>query len=202
MSYGLRQKLLHLLVYFFYHWHPPRQRVQTLICHGTLQGMDVRSNVLFRYLKDCSVEWSGKTSSSKLFHILFLEPLMWKLNSWGHRRALGDLSLFYRHSYGFCSDKLTQLVPPLHQLRVKTQTHRNNHYERSVTLRVSRIRDRLHEGVSSSHPSFQFFKSRINWLEFASLQDTSVRYCLDFSSSWVSTIKKKFNGWAMKIYLL
>nr|CAH7767799.1 unnamed protein product [Callosobruchus chinensis] len=30
-----------------------------------------------------------------------------------HRRALGDLSLFYRYSNGFCSSELTSIIPPL-----------------------------------------------------------------------------------------
>nr|CAH7722359.1 unnamed protein product [Callosobruchus chinensis] len=30
-----------------------------------------------------------------------------------HRRAVGDLSLFYRYSNGFCSFELTSIIPPL-----------------------------------------------------------------------------------------
>nr|CAH7754850.1 unnamed protein product [Callosobruchus chinensis] len=30
-----------------------------------------------------------------------------------HRRAVGDLSLFYRYSNGFFSSKLTSIIPPL-----------------------------------------------------------------------------------------
>nr|CAH7732946.1 unnamed protein product [Callosobruchus chinensis] len=30
-----------------------------------------------------------------------------------HRRAVGDLSLFYRYSNGFCSSELTSIIPPL-----------------------------------------------------------------------------------------
>nr|CAH7735370.1 unnamed protein product [Callosobruchus chinensis] len=30
-----------------------------------------------------------------------------------HRRAVGDLSLFYRYSNGFCSSELTSITPPL-----------------------------------------------------------------------------------------
>nr|CAH7734557.1 unnamed protein product [Callosobruchus chinensis] len=30
-----------------------------------------------------------------------------------HRRAFGDLSLFYRYSNGFCSSELTSIIPPL-----------------------------------------------------------------------------------------
>nr|CAH7763357.1 unnamed protein product [Callosobruchus chinensis] len=30
-----------------------------------------------------------------------------------HRRAVGDLPLFYRYSNGFCSSELTSIIPPL-----------------------------------------------------------------------------------------
>nr|CAH7746984.1 unnamed protein product [Callosobruchus chinensis] len=30
-----------------------------------------------------------------------------------HRRAVGDLSLFYPYSNGFCSSELTSIIPPL-----------------------------------------------------------------------------------------
>nr|CAH7746339.1 unnamed protein product [Callosobruchus chinensis] len=29
-----------------------------------------------------------------------------------HRRVVGDLSLFYRYSNGFCSSELTSIIPP------------------------------------------------------------------------------------------
>nr|CAH7766561.1 unnamed protein product [Callosobruchus chinensis] len=33
-----------------------------------------------------------------------------------HRRAVGDLPLFYRYSNGFCSSELTSIIPPLSKL--------------------------------------------------------------------------------------
>nr|CAH7737874.1 unnamed protein product [Callosobruchus chinensis] len=30
-----------------------------------------------------------------------------------HQRAVGDLSLFYHYSNGFCSSELTSIIPPL-----------------------------------------------------------------------------------------
>nr|CAH7763575.1 unnamed protein product [Callosobruchus chinensis] len=30
-----------------------------------------------------------------------------------HRRAVGDISLFYRYSNGFCSSEVTSIIPPL-----------------------------------------------------------------------------------------
>nr|CAH7757989.1 unnamed protein product [Callosobruchus chinensis] len=50
-----------------------------------------------------------------------------------HPRAVGDLSLFYRYSNGFCSSKLTSIIPPL-----------------SKPSRCTR-------GTSSSHPRRSFF---------------------------------------------
>nr|CAH7739710.1 unnamed protein product [Callosobruchus chinensis] len=41
--------------------------------------------------------------------ICHLQPLY-------HRHAVGDLSLFYRYSNGFCSSELTSIFPPLSKL--------------------------------------------------------------------------------------
>nr|CAH7767476.1 unnamed protein product [Callosobruchus chinensis] len=36
-----------------------------------------------------------------------------RLQPLSHRRAVGDLSLFYRYSNRFCSSELTSIIPPL-----------------------------------------------------------------------------------------
>nr|CAH7756976.1 unnamed protein product [Callosobruchus chinensis] len=36
-----------------------------------------------------------------------------RLQPLSHRRVVGDLSLFYRYSNGFCSSELTSIIPPL-----------------------------------------------------------------------------------------
>nr|CAH7734240.1 unnamed protein product [Callosobruchus chinensis] len=68
-----------------------------------------------------------------------------------HRRAVGDLSLFYRYSNGFCSSQLTSIIPPLskparctrgtsssHPKAVVLHTSRTERYDRTFIPRVSR----------------------------------------------------------------
>nr|CAH7751574.1 unnamed protein product [Callosobruchus chinensis] len=67
------------------------------------------------------------------------------------RRAVGDFSLFYRYSNGFCSFELTSLIPPLskparcsrgtsssHPKAVVLLTSRTERYDRTFIPRVSR----------------------------------------------------------------
>nr|CAH7763468.1 unnamed protein product [Callosobruchus chinensis] len=68
-----------------------------------------------------------------------------------HRRAVGDLSLFYRYSNGFCSSELTSIIPPLskparctrgtsssHPKAVVLHISRTERYDRTFVPRVSR----------------------------------------------------------------
>nr|CAH7769085.1 unnamed protein product [Callosobruchus chinensis] len=61
------------------------------------------------------------------------QALTCHLQPLSHRRAVGDLSVFYRYSNGFCSSELTSIIPPL-----------------SKPARCTR-------GTSSSHPNRSFF---------------------------------------------
>nr|CAH7741402.1 unnamed protein product [Callosobruchus chinensis] len=67
------------------------------------------------------------------------------------RRAVGDLSPFYRYSNGFCSSELTSIIPPLskpawstrgtsssHPRAVVLHTSRTERYDRTFVPRVSR----------------------------------------------------------------
>nr|CAH7755360.1 unnamed protein product [Callosobruchus chinensis] len=67
-----------------------------------------------------------------------------------HRRAVGDLSRFYRYSMGFCSSELTSIIPPLskparcthgasssHPRAVVLHTSRTERYDRTFVPRVS-----------------------------------------------------------------
>nr|CAH7747518.1 unnamed protein product [Callosobruchus chinensis] len=76
--------------------------------------------------------------------ICHLQPL-------SHRRDVGDLSLSYRYSNGFCSSELTSIIPPLskparctrgtsssHPKTVVLHTSRTERYDRSFIPRVSR----------------------------------------------------------------
>nr|CAH7729619.1 unnamed protein product [Callosobruchus chinensis] len=38
---------------------------------------------------------------------------MCQIQPLSHRRAVGDPSLFYRYSNGFCSSELTSISPPI-----------------------------------------------------------------------------------------
>nr|CAH7719002.1 unnamed protein product [Callosobruchus chinensis] len=66
-------------------------------------------------------------------------------------RAVGDLSLFYRYSNGFCSSELTSMIPPLavparctcgtssfHPKAVVLHTSRTERYDSTFVPRVSR----------------------------------------------------------------
>nr|CAH7746568.1 unnamed protein product [Callosobruchus chinensis] len=69
-----------------------------------------------------------------------------------HRSAVGDLSLFYRYSNGFCSSELTSIIPPLftparctrgtsssHPKAVVLHTSRTERHDRTFIPRVSRV---------------------------------------------------------------
>nr|CAH7730749.1 unnamed protein product [Callosobruchus chinensis] len=99
-----------------------------------------------------------------------LQPL-----SHRRRRAVGDLSLFYRYSNGFCSSKLTSIIPPLfkparstrgtsssHPKAVVLHTSRTERYERTFVPRVLRAWNGLPGDVLFEPPSVALFKSRVN----------------------------------------
>nr|CAH7753374.1 unnamed protein product [Callosobruchus chinensis] len=49
-----------------------------------------------------------------------------------HRRAVGDLQLFYRCSNGFCSSELTSIIPPL--AKSARCTHRTSSHPKARTV--------------------------------------------------------------------
>nr|CAH7761118.1 unnamed protein product [Callosobruchus chinensis] len=74
-----------------------------------------------------------------------------RLQPLSHQRAVGDLSLFYRHSNGFCSSELTSIIPlpskPArcsretscsHPSAVILHTSITERYDRTLVPRVSR----------------------------------------------------------------
>nr|CAH7727376.1 unnamed protein product [Callosobruchus chinensis] len=94
-----------------------------------------------------------------------------------HRRAVGDLLLFYRYSNGFCSSELTSIIPPLskparctrgtsssHPKAVVLHTSRTERYDRTFIPRVSRAWNGLPGDVLVEPASVGLFKSRINKL--------------------------------------
>nr|CAH7740509.1 unnamed protein product [Callosobruchus chinensis] len=93
------------------------------------------------------------------------------------RRAVGDLSLFYRYSNGFCSSELTSIMPPLsrparctrgtsssHPKAVILHTSRTERYDRTFIPRVSRAWNGLPSDVLVEPASVGLFKSRVNKL--------------------------------------
>nr|CAH7740510.1 unnamed protein product [Callosobruchus chinensis] len=54
-------------------------------------------------LEYCSHIWGASAPTT----LSILDALL------SHRCAVGDLSLFYRYSNGFCSSELTSIIPPL-----------------------------------------------------------------------------------------
>nr|CAH7731090.1 unnamed protein product [Callosobruchus chinensis] len=57
-----------------------------------------------------------------------------------HRRAVGDLSLFYRYSNGFCSSQLTSIIPPLSKPARCTRGTSSSH-PKAVVLHTSGTND-------------------------------------------------------------
>nr|CAH7715452.1 unnamed protein product [Callosobruchus chinensis] len=93
------------------------------------------------------------------------------------RRAVGDLSLFYRYSNGFCSSELTSIIPPLskparckrrtsssHPKAVVLHTSRTERYDRTLIPRVSRAWNGLPGDVLVEPASVGLFKSRVSKL--------------------------------------
>nr|CAH7756777.1 unnamed protein product [Callosobruchus chinensis] len=93
------------------------------------------------------------------------------------RHAVGDLSLFYRYSNGFCSSELTAIIPPLskparctrgtfspHPRAFVLHTSRTERYDRISIPRVSRAWNGLPGDVLVEPASVGLFKSRVNKL--------------------------------------
>nr|CAH7745751.1 unnamed protein product [Callosobruchus chinensis] len=87
------------------------------------------------------------------------------------RRAVGDLTHFYRYSNGFCSSALTSTIPPLskpakctrgtssHPRTVVLHTSRTERYDRNFVPRVSRAWNALPGDVLIERTSVGLFKS-------------------------------------------
>nr|CAH7718830.1 unnamed protein product [Callosobruchus chinensis] len=118
-----------------------------------------------------------------------------------HWRTVGDLSLYYRYTNGFCSSELTSIIPPLskparctrgtsssHPRAVVLHASKTERYDRTFIPRVSRAWNELPGDVLVEPASVGLFKSRVNGtLVF--------RPCLRGLLSY----KKKERGLKMKI---
>nr|CAH7754829.1 unnamed protein product [Callosobruchus chinensis] len=109
-------------------------------------------------------------SRERQFHssLTRLQPL-------SHLRAIGDLSLFYRYSNGFCTSEVTSIIPPFskparctrgtsHPRAVVLHTSRTERYDRTFIPRVSRAWNGLPGDVLVEPASVGLFKSRVNKL--------------------------------------
>nr|CAH7768274.1 unnamed protein product [Callosobruchus chinensis] len=94
-----------------------------------------------------------------------------------HRRAVGDLSLFYWYSKGFCTSELTSIIPPLfkparctrgtsssHPRAVVVYTSRTERYDRTFIPKVSSAWNGLPGDVLVQPASVGLFKYRVNKL--------------------------------------
>nr|CAH7726691.1 unnamed protein product [Callosobruchus chinensis] len=93
------------------------------------------------------------------------------------QRAVGDLSLLYRYSNGFCSSELTSIIPPLsnsarctressssHPRAVVLHASRSKRYYRTFIPSLSRAWDGLPSDVLVEPAIVRPFKSRVNKL--------------------------------------
>nr|CAH7719817.1 unnamed protein product [Callosobruchus chinensis] len=91
-----------------------------------------------------------------------------------HRRAVGDLSFFYRYSNGICSSEVTSIIPPLskparctrgtsssHPRAVVLHTSRTERYDHTFVPRVSRAWNGLPGDVHVEPASVSLIKSRV-----------------------------------------
>nr|CAH7737992.1 unnamed protein product [Callosobruchus chinensis] len=103
----------------------------------------------------------------------------WHLHRLSHRRAIGDLSVFYRYSNGFCSSKLTSIIPLLsktarctcgtsasHPKKIVFHTSRTKRYDSTFAPRLSRAWNGLPGDDCIEPASVGLFKSCINKLPF------------------------------------
>nr|CAH7747382.1 unnamed protein product [Callosobruchus chinensis] len=103
--------------------------------------------------------------------------LICRLQRLSQRRAVGDLSLFYRYLNGFCSSELTSIIPPLskparctrgtssfHPSAAVLHTSKTERYDRTSVTRVSRAYNGLPGDVLVEPASADLFKFHVNKL--------------------------------------
>nr|CAH7716426.1 unnamed protein product [Callosobruchus chinensis] len=99
------------------------------------------------------------------------------LQQLSHRRAVGDLLLFYRYSNGFCSSELTSIILPLskpgrctrrtsssHPKAVVLHTSRTGRCDRTFVPRVSRAWNGLPGDVSIEPASVGLFSVHLKFI--------------------------------------
>nr|CAH7720749.1 unnamed protein product [Callosobruchus chinensis] len=133
----------------------------------------------FRSLESCALTTLSILDAvqRKAIRLIGDPALTCHLQPLPHRRAVGDLSLFYRYSNGFCSSELTSIIPPLskparctrgtsssHPKAVVLHISRTERYNRTFIHRVSRAWNGLPGNVLVEPASVGLLKSRVNKL--------------------------------------
>nr|CAH7752624.1 unnamed protein product [Callosobruchus chinensis] len=77
------------------------------------------------------------TAQRRAIRLIGDPALTCHLQPLSQRRAVGDLSLFYRYSNGFCSSELTSIIPPLPKPARCTRGTSSSH-PKAVVLHTSR----------------------------------------------------------------
>nr|CAH7760078.1 unnamed protein product [Callosobruchus chinensis] len=109
-------------------------------------------------LEYCSHIWGAAAPTSlsildavqrRVIRLIGDPALTCHLQPLSHRRAVGDLSLFYRYSNGFCSSELTSIIPPLSKPAKSTRGTSSPHPKAVVfhTLRTERFDRTFSQGV-------------------------------------------------------
>nr|CAH7733832.1 unnamed protein product [Callosobruchus chinensis] len=81
-----------------------------------------------------------------------------------HQRIVGDLSLFYRYSNGFCSSELTSIIPPLSK-RARCTRKTSSSHPRAVVLHTSRTERYDHTFVPSVSRAWNGLPENLSWSE-------------------------------------
>nr|CAH7735355.1 unnamed protein product [Callosobruchus chinensis] len=137
-------------------------------------------------LEYCFLIWGAAASNTLLIldavqrtviRLIGDPTLTCHLQPLSHRRAVGDLLLFYRYSNGFYSSELTAIIPPLckparctrgtsssHPKAVVLHILRIERYDGTFIPRVSRGWNGLLGDVLVEPASVDLFKSRVNKL--------------------------------------
>nr|CAH7724483.1 unnamed protein product [Callosobruchus chinensis] len=130
----------------------------------TVYKAQVRSS-----LEYCSHIWGAAAPTNlsildavqrRAIGLIGVPALTCHLQPLSHRHAVGDLSLFYHYSNGFCSSELTSIIPPLSKA-VVLHTSRVERYDRTF---IPRACNGLPGDVLVEPASVGLFKSRVNKL--------------------------------------
>nr|CAH7741516.1 unnamed protein product [Callosobruchus chinensis] len=134
-------------------------------------------------LEYCSHIWGAAVPTTllaiqrRVIRLIGDSALTCYLHSLSHRRAVGDLSPFYRYSNRFCSSELSSIIPPVSKPArctgktyssnpkgVVLHTSRTERYDRTFVPRVSRAWNGLPDDVLIEPASVDLLKSCVNKL--------------------------------------